>query len=78
MDEGSGYCGSGGGIESIGCGEDREYGMIAVRERDEICLEKDSVESNMKLIFLADRLGVMGLVLGREGEREGLTILEVC
>ena len=35
-------------------------------ERDEICLEKDSVESNMKPRFLADRLGIMGLVEGRE------------
>ena len=41
-------------------------------ERDEICLEKDSVESNMKPRFLADRLGIMGLVVGRE--TEGLTI----
>ena len=39
-------------------------------------MEKDSVESNMKPRFLADRLGVMGLVVGRE--REGLTILEVA
>ena len=31
-------------------------------ERDEICLEKDSVESR----FLADRLGIMGMVVGRE------------
>ena len=45
-------------------------------ERDEICLEKDSVESNMKPRFSADRLGIMGLVVGRK--REGLTILEVC
>ena len=30
----------------------------------------------MKPRFLADRLGVMGLVVERE--REGLTILEVC
>ena len=45
-------------------------------ERDEICLENDSVESNMKPRFLADRLGIMGLVVERE--REGLTILEVC
>ena len=44
-------------------------------ERDEICLEKDSVESNMKLRFLADRLGIMDLAVDRE--REGLTILEV-
>ena len=49
---------------------------MASAERDEICLEKDSVESNMKPRFLADRLGIMGLVVGRE--REGLTILEVC
>ena len=26
MDEGSGYCGRGGGIECVGCGGDREYG----------------------------------------------------
>ena len=45
-------------------------------ERDEICLEKDSVESNLKPRSLADRLDIMGLLVGRE--REGLTILEVC
>ena len=45
-------------------------------ERDEICLKKDSVESNMKPGFLAYRLGIMGMVVGRE--REGLTILQVC
>ena len=39
-------------------------------------MEKDSVESNMKPSFLADRLGIMGLVVGRE--KEGLTILEIC
>ena len=42
---------------------------------DEICLEKNSVESNMKSRFLADRLGIMGLVEGRK--RGELTILEV-
>ena len=26
MDEGSGYCGSSGAIECVGCGEDLEYG----------------------------------------------------
>ena len=36
-----------------------------VMERDEICLEKDSVESNMKPRFLADRLGIMGMMVGR-------------
>ena len=45
-------------------------------ERDKICLEKDSVESNKKPRFLADRLGIMSLV--EEREREGFTILEVC
>ena len=29
-------------------------------------MEKDSVESNMKRRFLADRLCIMGLVVGRE------------
>ena len=47
-------------------------------ERDEICFEKDRFESNMKPRFLANRLGIKGLVVGREREREGLTILEVC
>ena len=50
--------------------------MVMALERDEICLEKDSVESHMKPRFLAERLGIMGLVEGRE--KEGLTILEVC
>ena len=45
-------------------------------ERDEICLEKDNVESNMKPRFLADRQGIIGMVVERE--REGLTILQVC
>ena len=31
-------------------------------------MEKDSVESNMKPRFLADMLGIMGLVVGRERE----------
>ena len=67
MDEGSGYCDSGGEIKSV---------SDAALERDEICLEKDSVESNMKPRFFADRMGIIGLVVGRE--REGLTILEIC
>ena len=41
---------------------------------DEICLEKDSVESSMKPRFLADRLT---LWVWWKGGREGLTILEV-
>ena len=42
-------------------------------ERDEICLEKDSVESNMKPRFLAGHYGFGD----REGER-GVDYLEVC
>ena len=37
MDEGSGYCGSDGGIECVGCDEDREYG------NDRRCREMKSV-----------------------------------
>ena len=73
MDEGGGYCGSGGGIESVS--DTTKIANMAL-ERDEICLENDSVESNMKPRFFADRLDIMGLVVGRE--RDGLTILEVC
>ena len=42
--------------------------MVMALERDEIWLEKDSVESHMKPRFLAERLGIMGLVEGREKE----------
>ena len=49
--------------------------MTGAGEGD-ICLEKDSVESTMKPRFLAERLGLISLVVGRE--REGLTILQVC
>ena len=77
MDESSGYCGSGGGIESVSdATKIANMLMTGAGERDEICLEKDSVESIMKPRFLADRLGIMGLVVIRA--REGLTILEVC
>ena len=72
MDEGSGYCGSGGGIDSVSVAAKIANMVMTALERDEICLVKDSVELNMKPRFLADRLGIMGLVVGRE--REGLTI----
>ena len=32
-------------------------------------MEKDSIKSNMKPRFLADRMDIMGLLVGREGER---------
>ena len=38
-------------------------------------MEKDSVESNMKPRFLADRLGIMGMVVGREREVDYFTCL---
>ena len=76
MDEGSSYCGSGGGIKSVSDAAKIANMVMQVLKRDEICLEKDSVESNMKPRFLADSLGIIGLVVMRE--REGLTILQVC
>ena len=65
MDDGSGYCGSSGGIESVSDAAKIANMVMTGAERDEICLENDSVESNMKSRFLADRLGIMGLVAGR-------------
>ena len=38
-------------------------------------MEKDSIESNNKPIFLADRLGIMGLVVGRERGVNYFTVL---
>ena len=71
MDESSGYCGSGGGIKSVS-----DAAKIAnirndsqALERDEIILEKDSVESNMEPRFLYGRhTGHYGFG-GREEER---------
>ena len=38
-------------------------------ERDEIYLEKDSVESKMKQRYVVVRLGISGCVEGRERKR---------
>ena len=66
MNDGSGYCGSGGRIERVSDTAKIANMAMTALKRDEICLEKDSVESNMKQRFLADRLGIIGLVVGRE------------
>ena len=76
MDEGSGYCGSSGGIDSVSDAAKIANMVMTGAGEGQICLEKDSVESNMKPRFLADRLGIMGLVVGRV--REELIILQVC
>ena len=70
MDESSSYCGSSGEFESVSDAAKIAHMAMTGAGEDEICSEKDSVESNMKPRFLADRLGVMGLVVWRE--REGL------
>ena len=76
MDDGSSYCGCGSKIECVGCGEDHEYGNDRRwRGMKSFCRKTVRMESNMKPRFLADRLGIMGWVEGRE---RGLTILEVC
>ena len=76
MDEDSGYCGRGIGIESVSDAAKIAIMVMTGAGEDEICLEKDSLESNLTPRFLADRLSIMSLVVGRK--REGLTILEVC
>ena len=45
-------------------------------QRDEICLEKDGVESTMKPRFFCRQAGHYGF--GGKEEKRGLTILEVC
>ena len=62
--------------ECVGCDEDREYGN-AKRMRGMKSVWRKTVSSQIqKPRFLADRLGIMGLVVGRD--MEGLTILGVC
>ena len=43
---------------------------------EEICLEKDKLESKMNPRFLAEKVGEMGCVERRESD--GLMILQVC
>ena len=45
-------------------------------ERENICLEKDKLESKMNRRFLAGEVGGMGCVEVRKSD--GLMILEVC
>ena len=44
MDEGSGYCGSDGVIESVSDAAKMQIWSWQALERDEICLKKDSVK----------------------------------
>ena len=69
MNENNGYCGSSGGIESVSDAAKIANVVMTGDGEDEICLEKDSVESNMKQRFLTERLGIMGLLVGRKRER---------
>ena len=48
---------------------------LQAREREEICLEKERVESKMKPRLLAKGVGEIGCAFGRESE--GLIILDV-
>ena len=68
MDEGSSYCDSSGEIRSVSDAA-KIANVVMTGAVDEICLKKDSAETNLKPRFLADRLGVMGLVVGMERER---------
>ena len=52
------------------------YMVVTGLEREEICLEKERVESKMKPRFLAKGVGEIGCALGRESE--GLIIVDVC
>ena len=55
MDEGSSYCGSSGEIESVSDAA-KIANVVMTGAVDQICLEKDSVETNMKPRFLATGL----------------------
>ena len=47
-----------------------------VLEREDICLEKDKLESKMNQRFLAEEVGEMGCVERKESD--GLMIVQVC
>ena len=52
MDEGNGYCGSGGGMKSVSNAAKIANMVMTGVGMDEICLKKDRVELNIKLSFL--------------------------
>ena len=52
MDEGSGYCGSGGGIESVSDSAKIANVIMTGVKGDEICFEKDSVGRERGLTIL--------------------------
>ena len=61
MDECSGYCGNGGGIESVSDAA-KIANMIMTGAGESQCRVKYETE------IFADRLGIMGLMVGRERE----------
>ena len=66
MDEGSGDSGSSGKVKSVtDAMEVTNVVMAGAREREEICLEKDKLESKMNSRFLAEEMGEMGCVGGK-------------
>ena len=71
MDEGSGYCGSSGGIESVSDAA-KIANMVMTGAGETKSVWRKTIESNMKPRFLVDSLDIMGMVVGRK--REGLTI----
>ena len=60
MDEGSSYCCCGCEIKNMSDAAKITNMVMTGAGGKEICLEKDSVESKMKPIFLADRLDIIG------------------
>ena len=76
MDEGGGYCGSGGGIEIVSDAVKIANMVMTGAEEGWNLFGERQCRVKYETRFLADRLGIMGLVVERERER--LTILEVC
>ena len=64
------------GQECTRCGEGHGYDSCKALDRDEIYLEKVSLESKMKLRLRAEYVGVIGWFEGRD--RDGLEILDIC
>ena len=76
MDEGSGYCGCGSEIESVSDAAKITNVVVTGAGEYEISLEKDcGVKYETKIFGRQAGSYEFG---GREREREGLTILEVC
>ena len=77
MDEGSGYCGSSGGIESVSDAAEIANKVMTGAGEGRNLFEERRYQVKYETEIFGRQARYYGYG-GKEGEREGLTILQVC